>query len=179
GIDLFHLLGDQAKLCDGSRFKLVHVTEGHRFERKDRFACLVHRFDRVLETLRGDHRAEMAAGINNDPDTLRNGYSTNADDICVRLSSCRANADRIGVTRSTGVADLDIVVAIEKSSPGVKAQCNVVAAGRKVKERVNTVGRVAAPDRVASERTKTIGRVVAAGRVACKRQKTSGRVEKA
>src|SRR5437899_2810061 len=132
GIDLFHLLGDQAKLCDASRVKLVLVTEGHRFEREDRFACLVHRFDRVLETLRGDNRAEMAAGINNDPDTSSNRYSTNPGDKGFRLSSCRANANRIGVTRSTRVADLDIAVAIEESRPGVKAQCSVITAGRKV-----------------------------------------------
>ena len=39
------------------------VAERDRFERKDRFARFVHRFDRVLETLRGNDCAEVTVGL--------------------------------------------------------------------------------------------------------------------
>src|SRR5438552_14272411 len=132
GVHLLHLLGHKPELRDAIGIKLMLVAEGNRLQRQDRFARLVHRFDFIFESLRGNDRAEMAAGINNDPDTSSNRYSTNPGDKGFRLSSCRANANRIGVTRSTRVADLDIVVAIEESRPGVKAQCSVITAGRKV-----------------------------------------------
>ena len=63
GVHLFHLLGHEAELRDAVGVKLVLVAEGDRFEREDRFARLVHRLDRVLETRRGDDRAELTVGI--------------------------------------------------------------------------------------------------------------------
>ena len=43
--------------------QLVLVAEGHRFERQDRFARLVHGLDLVLEPARGDKGADLVIGI--------------------------------------------------------------------------------------------------------------------
>ena len=56
-VHLFHVLSHQAKLWDALGIKVFLVMEGHWFEREDGFARLVHRFDRFLETLRGNYRA--------------------------------------------------------------------------------------------------------------------------
>src|SRR5947207_10399362 len=68
-IYLFHFLGYEAELRDARRIKLVLVTKSHWFKRENRFARLVHRLDRVLETLRGDDGAEVTVSIDNYPDT--------------------------------------------------------------------------------------------------------------
>src|SRR5260370_22429507 len=62
-IHLFYLLSYQAELRDALGVKLVLVAEGHRFERENRFARLVHRLDRFLEPGRGWCRAKLAAAI--------------------------------------------------------------------------------------------------------------------
>src|SRR2546421_12973815 len=71
--------------------------EGDRLKREDSFACLIHGFDRILETLRGDDRSEVTAGIYDDPDTSGHRPSATAGAVSVALGSCRPDADRIGL----------------------------------------------------------------------------------
>ena len=73
GADLLYLLGHEAELRDARRVKLVFIAEGHRFKRENRFARLVHRPNAVFETFRGDDRAEVTVGIDNDSNASCNG----------------------------------------------------------------------------------------------------------
>src|SRR6266481_2973500 len=149
--------------------------EGHWFERENDFAGFVHRLDRVLETLRGSDRPELAAGVYEDWHAFWTGFARNASEIGGRLGSLRANADRVRLGSNPFVADINIVVASEIDT-GQKAQCDVVAAGFVVRERINTVGCVVVAGRVESERTITVGRVLGASGVANERSITVGRV---
>src|SRR5439155_1756008 len=58
GVHSFHLFGHEPELRYASRINFLLVTEGNGFERKDRFARVVHRLDGFLETLRGGFGAE-------------------------------------------------------------------------------------------------------------------------
>src|SRR6266705_800546 len=79
-VDLFHLLGHKAELRDAVRVKLVLVTEGYRFERENRFARLVHRFDCILESLRGNDSAELTLRVDNNTDASRYSDPANSGD---------------------------------------------------------------------------------------------------
>ena len=68
--------------------KFVLVAEGHRFERKDRFARFVHWLDRFLETRRGNDRAELTVGINDYSYPAGNDHATNAGDVGVVVFLC-------------------------------------------------------------------------------------------
>jgi hypothetical protein len=68
GVYLFHFLSHETELRDALGVKLMLVAKGHRFQRKNRFARLVHRFDPVLETLGGNDRAELTVSIDYYPD---------------------------------------------------------------------------------------------------------------
>ena len=58
------------------------------------------------------YRAELTVGIDNQPPTPpATGDPTNAGDKGGRLSSCRADADGVGLASNTSVADIDIVTA--------------------------------------------------------------------
>src|SRR5204863_8689470 len=57
------------------------VAEGDRFERKDRFARLVHRLDLGLETRRRSGGAELAFGVYENGRTHRSGFPHDASDI--------------------------------------------------------------------------------------------------
>jgi SpoVK/Ycf46/Vps4 family AAA+-type ATPase len=59
------------------------------------------------------------------------------------VSLCRTDPDSPGLASLTSVADIDIVIAGGEIPTGVKAQCDVAAAGPVAEERVNTGGRVA------------------------------------
>src|SRR5437016_284462 len=81
-IHFFHFFGHEAELRDAVWIKLVLVAEGHRFQRKDRFARLVHRLDLVLETSGGDGRAELTVGSNDYSYSPRHSYPRDAGDKC-------------------------------------------------------------------------------------------------
>src|SRR5947208_2225823 len=99
GVHLFYLLGHQPKLRDALRVKVVFVAEGHRFERENRFARLVHGLDLVLETLRGNYRAEVTAAIYNYPYTSGHSDPANAGDkgVSLPLVTAVADADCVGL----------------------------------------------------------------------------------
>src|SRR4029077_373371 len=63
GVHLFYLLGHEPELRDALGVDLLLVAEGDRLEREDRFACVVHRLDLILESRRGRGRTELAVSI--------------------------------------------------------------------------------------------------------------------
>ena len=69
------------------------------------------------------------------PTPLGNRCPANAGDKGFRLSSGCADADGSGLARDTTVANIDIVTARGEIDTGMKAQCDVVAAGCVVQER--------------------------------------------
>jgi hypothetical protein len=175
GIDLFHVLGDEAKLWSGIEINFFLVAEGDRFQCKDRFARFVHWFDIVLETLRGGYRAEASIAVYNNACAC-NWASTDASNKGSTLGSLYTDADRSRVARPSRIADIDVAVASGEICTGINAQGNVAAARCVVKERPDTLGRVVDAGCVVKERIKTAGRVLAAGCIASERIKTGGRV---
>ena len=109
GVHLCYLLGDESELRRPIRVKFFLIMKGDRFEREDRFTRLVHRLDRVLETLRGGCRAKLTSGVYLNRYAC-NSCSADAGDKCFRLGSYRADADGIGFRSNTGVADVDVVI---------------------------------------------------------------------
>src|SRR5206468_9593790 len=127
-----------AELRTAFRINLVLVAEAHRFERENRFACLIHGLDLDLETLRGGRHAKLTVGIH--PNRYAcNCCSTDASDKGFCLISARANADRVGLASNTFVADVDIEVAGGKIVTGGNAQGDVALAGGVAIERKSTV----------------------------------------
>ena len=78
---------------------------------EDRFACLIHRFDRFLVPLRGDDGAEVKARVDDYLYASRYYYSTNVGNKPVGLRSSGADADVVGLASDTLVADIDIITA--------------------------------------------------------------------
>ncbi len=110
GIHLFHLLSHKAELRDAFRIHVRFVLEGHRAECQQYVACVAHRLNVLLETLRGRCHAKLTAAIYNNG-RARNGCPTDAGDQCGRLRSLLADANCIGLSRNTFVANIDIVTA--------------------------------------------------------------------
>src|SRR5439155_6521089 len=94
GINLFHLLSHKAKLRDASGVEFLLVAKCHRVECQQCVACVAHGLNVLLETFRGNDRAELTIGIDNHTDASSNGYPTNAGDKCACVSSYRAGAGR-------------------------------------------------------------------------------------
>jgi hypothetical protein len=84
----------------------------------NRFAQFVHRFDIVLETLRGGYRAEASVGVYNNACAC-NWASIDARNKGSCLGSLRADADGVGLGRNTLVTDIDIVTARGEVEPCV------------------------------------------------------------
>src|SRR5438270_11320093 len=97
------------------------VTEGHRLERENRFARLVHRLNLVLETLRGNYGAEVTVGIDNYLYTSGHRRPANAGNKGACLSSYCADPDGVGLGRHAGVANINIVTAGRKLGTGKNA----------------------------------------------------------
>jgi hypothetical protein len=125
---------------------------------------LVHRFDIVLETLRGGYRAEASAGGYNNACAC-NWASTDASNKGSGLGSLYTDADCLRLGRPARGADIDVAVASGETYTGINAQGDVAAARCVVKERVNTVGRVVVAGCVVGECANTVSRVAVAGRV--------------
>src|SRR5205823_1645029 len=148
-IHLRHLLSHEAELWCLIWIKLVLVAEGHRLQRQDRLARLVHRLDRLLETRRGSSRAQVTGVIDDNPYTSCHSDSVNASDIGVLVSWFRADANLGRLACNTSIADIDIVVARSKGSTSTNSQPNVIAAPAIAIERIHPGGRVAAAADVA------------------------------
>src|SRR5439155_27304084 len=113
-------------------------------KRQDSFARFFHRLDVVLESLRGNDRAELAICIYDYPNSISYRNPTDAGNKCGRMSSYRADANRVALVTNASVADIDIVITFCEILTRSKAHCNVVAAGGVAKERICTIGRVVA-----------------------------------
>src|ERR1051326_1902873 len=61
-IYLLNVLGHKSKVGNALRVNLVLVPKRNWFEREDRFAGLVHRFDVILEALRGYYCTKVTIG---------------------------------------------------------------------------------------------------------------------
>src|SRR5439155_2232030 len=144
GINLFHFLSHKAKLPNPLGIQVMFIMERYRSQREKGFARLVHRLDRVLETLRGDNCAEVTIGIDDYPYASSNGCSTNTGDKRMRVSSFCANADVIGLASFTFVANIDVVTAGGEIGSGGIAQGDVAASRCVIKERKITAGRIVA-----------------------------------
>src|SRR5439155_22755257 len=101
----------EAALLDALGVVVFLVMESDRFQREDRFARLGHRFDCVLETLRGNDRAELTAITNDYSYASGQSDPRNPRDEGSGLCSARADADRVELASNTGVADIDIIAA--------------------------------------------------------------------
>src|SRR6266481_6469668 len=110
------------------------VAEDDGFQREDRFASLVHRLNRFLETFGGHHRTEMAVGVDDYPYASSDGRPTNAGDKRMRVSSFCANADVIGLASFTFIAYIDIVTARGQIDTGRIAYRDVAASARIAKK---------------------------------------------
>ena len=158
---LLDLLGNQAELRDPLRIKLAFVAEGHRLEREDCFACPIHRLDRLLETGRGDDRAELPVRTDDNLYAAGGDGPANAGDVGRTLCSHVANADGEGLARNPRRADIDIVIAGGEILTGECAQSDVVLAGRVARKRAIAKSYVRAAACVALQRPLTDGRVEA------------------
>src|ERR1019366_9179917 len=127
------------------------VAEGPWLEQKDCFARFVHRLDLVLETLRGDYRAELAGGgiyhycgpCNDcpiDAGDKSGRMGLHREVILIGHSLREADADGVRLGSNTEVADVDVVVACGEILTGVLAQCDVGVACCTVNERSITIG---------------------------------------
>src|SRR5436190_979625 len=169
------LLVHQPKLRDALRVKVVFVAEGHRFERENRFARLVHGLDLVLETLRGNYRAEVTAAIYNYPYTSGHSVPANAGDkgVSLPLVTAVADADCVGFAYR---GCWHRVSRLFLFGYGVGDDVNIVTARREILTGSCAQGDVAPADCVASKRSPTVGRVEVGGCAVTERQKTGGRV---
>src|SRR5262249_3956017 len=108
-INLFHFLSHKAELRDAFGIKFLFVAEGHRFQCEDSFACLVHRLDGVLETLRRNDRSEVPGEIRDYADAARHHYAVDSRDVRIGLRSNLAYANGFGLGGHTSISDVNIV----------------------------------------------------------------------
>ena len=113
------------------RSQLLLVTEGHRLEREDRFARLVHRLDLVLVAGRGGEGTQVTVSVDHHAYTARHRFSADPCDIGRLLSAHGADPDRVGLRRHSHIANLD-----------------VIAPRRQIQSRGGSKGQVAVPGRV-------------------------------
>ena len=179
GVYLLHLLGDEAKLWDASWIQLVFVAKGHWLQLKDCFACLVHWFDVVLKTLRGNDRAEMTVGIDDYPNASCHRGSADAGNIGGVVGFPRANPDGVGIRRQAAIADLDIIVSSLDMQSGEMAERNIVPAGGVIPQREGADRGIITRGGVVVERTDSKGAIASAGRIVIHRKYARGRVASA
>src|SRR2546430_9235338 len=148
------------------------VVEGHRFEREDRFARPVHRPDPVLETRRGNDRAEVTVSIHHNR-VADNGCPANAGNKRRRLDSLPADANRPGLTSYPSVADVDVSTTYGNIGACVISQCDVILTGCVAAERAITGGRITMTGGIAGERNITDSRVLGATYVPRSEEHTS------
>ena len=109
-IYLFHVFGYESELRYTRSVNLLFVTKGNRLKGQNRFAGFGHRFDFSLEPPRGTKGAKMVGRIHHHFQT-GDRYSINGGDESGALLSVITDADRVGLTSKTFVANIDIVIA--------------------------------------------------------------------
>src|SRR5262249_3475913 len=103
-------------------------AERYRFERMNSFACLIHRLDLVLETLRRGRGAKLTGGVYLHC-SAHNCSAIDPGDEGFCLGFWCADADRVGLARNTLIADIDVVIACGEICTSYKAHADVAAAG--------------------------------------------------
>src|SRR5947199_8753581 len=151
GIHFCHLLSHKAKLRNAIGINLLLVTESDRFERQDRFTCLVHRLDLVLETLRGGCHAQLTERIYNNWCAC-NGYPTDCRDKGLKLA--KTDAQGTGLASKARRADVDIATTRGEIEAGRAPQCDVTIAGV-VQERLITDSHVVVAGGIVKKCTST------------------------
>ena len=97
------------------------VSERNGFQRENRFARFVHRFDCLFVSGGGRSRAEMPGGIYDDCYAGWHGCPTDRGNVSSSLQSGLSDADGSGLARNTTVADVDIATARREICPGLSA----------------------------------------------------------
>ena len=151
------------------------VAEGHRFECQNRFARLVHWFDRVLEPVRGNDCAEVTIGAHNYPYSISDSDPADSSDKGVSLDARCADANRVRVNSPSRMANIDVVAALLDIFAGKSAHRNVEIGSITV-ERIETNSRVVVAESVEIEGTRPVGGVIDAASVVFERVRTGGRV---
>src|SRR2546430_12754800 len=120
GVHLFHFLSHKTELRDAFWIHVRFVLEGHRAECQQYVACVAHRLNVLLETLRGGCHAKLTAAIYNNG-RARNGRPANASDECRYLGSLLTDANSVGFPSNTSVENVDIVATDREVKTGVRA----------------------------------------------------------
>src|SRR5436190_8057259 len=175
GADLFYFLSHETKLWGAIGIDCLFVTECYRLERENRFDCLVHGLDLILETLRRRCNAKLSAAVYKDS-RPGNRCPTDAGDKRSRLDPLSANADSVGLASDTWIGDINIVITYRQVYASVNTQCNVCVASRIVYERLRTNRRVGVAHCIFKQGTETNSCVAIAVAVVKERLKTKGGV---
>src|SRR5438477_213240 len=174
-IYLFHVLGHRAEMRCTLGINFRFVAEGHRSQCQDRFACLLHGFNLIFETLRGRRDAKSALVVYHNCPASDCGH-TDARDKGGSLGSYGSDADDSRLSCNPGVAYIDIVAAGGEVKTSVGTDGDVGGTGCVAYQRVLTEGRVVAARGVIAECSLTAGYVKVASVVALKRLKAISRV---
>src|ERR1043166_420571 len=103
------------------------VAEGHWLECKERFARIVHRFDRILVTRRGSDCSKVTSGIYDNWYARWNSCATNPSDVRGSLRACCTDSDFLVLALSPRIADVDVAVTVGKISTGVGSHSDITA----------------------------------------------------
>ena len=101
------------------------VAEGHRLERENRFASLVHRFDLLLEPRRGSSNTELTGGVYYYGASCYR-HAKDAGDKGAVLSSLLTDPNLGRFTRHTYIADINVVAARREIRASIGAQRDVI-----------------------------------------------------
>src|SRR5947208_11704575 len=151
------------------------VAEGDRPQCQDRFACLLHGFNFIFETLRGRRDAKSALVVYHNCPASNAGH-TDARDKGGSLGSYGSDADDSRLSCNPGVAYIDIVAAGGEVGTSVGTDGDVGGTGCVAYQCILTEGRVVAARGVIGEPSLTAGCVKVASVVALKRLKAISRV---
>jgi len=153
GVHLCHFLGHQPELGRAFRVKLFLVAESDGSQRENHFARHVHRFDCLFVANRGRLDTKLTTAVYSNRLPLGDGHSPYTGYERRRLSSVRADADRIGLGSNTIIADIDIVTACGKINTRKMADRCIAASDRVIKECICTDGGVVCAGAVRPQRT--------------------------
>src|SRR5205823_13274690 len=128
----------------------------------------------ILEPCGGRHHAELSNGVNDHHPTTH-GSAENAGDKSTVLQVWSADANRLGVARTTKRADIDVVAPGGQIDASLMAYRDIIKASG-VKQRINTNCCVEVARRVHKKCATTHGCVFRASNVASESTNTIGGV---
>ena len=101
----------------------------------------------------------MAVGVYDNCHTCWNSGPSNPCNVCIRLRSCRPDANGVRFTSDTSVTYRDIVVAVGEIRTAAEPNSDIVVAVNEARERISADGRVALARDVARKRISADGYV--------------------